>query len=190
VSGPRYGAAAVSDVRPVDDLEASFLAGEPDALRQAYDAHGPLVYTLCARSLGRELAGDVTQDVFAAGWLARGSYDPSRGSLAGWLVGIARNKIVDQLRRNGRRPASEPLPPTDLPQVPTVEVVDSLADRLLLADAMSQLAGRARQLIELSFYEDLSHHEIADRCNLPLGTVKSDIRRGLSRMRRHLERAK
>ena len=179
----------VPEVNAVDDVEASFVAGEPDALRRAYEAHGTLIYTLCRRSLGAEVAKDFTQEIFASGWFARRQYDPSRGSLGGWLVGIARNKIIDQLRAQNRRPQlvnGETSIGTAL--LSPVEV-DALADRLLLADAMAQLPARSRRMIELAFFEELTHLEIAERCRLPLGTVKSDIRRGLARMRRQLERA-
>lgn len=178
----------VREVSAVDDVEASFVAGEDDALRRAYDAHGRLVYTLCRRSLGSDLASDVTQEVFAAGWFARHQYDPSRGSLGGWLVGIARNKIIEHLRAQGRRPSTVETPPSGLPAALTVAEIEGLADRLLLADALAQLPDRPKRLIELAFFEQLTHPEIAKRCDLPIGTVKSDIRRGLARMRRHLER--
>lgn len=182
---------SVPEVHAVDDIEASFVAGEPDALRRAYDAHGRLVYTLCKRSLGTEVAKDLTQEVFAAGWFARRQYDPSRGSLGAWLVGIARNKIIDHVRAQNRRPqlSGDEAPATTGASSPTVAEVDALADRLLLADAMAQLPDRSKRVIELAFYEELTHPEIAARCELPIGTVKSDIRRGLARMRRHLERA-
>lgn len=178
----------IRDVHLVDDLEAAFVAGDPDALRRAYDAHGRLVYTLCRRSLGNDAANDVTQEVFAAGWFARRQFDPSRGSLGAWLVGIAKNKIIDHLRAQGRRPqlAEAQEAPSASPLAPAE--VDALADRLLLADAMAQLPERSKKMIELAFYEELTHPEIAARCDLPLGTVKSDIRRGLARLRRHLER--
>ncbi|MSV89721.1 MAG: sigma-70 family RNA polymerase sigma factor [Actinobacteria bacterium] len=171
----------------IDDVEASFVAGDDQALRRAYDAHGRLVYTLCRRSLGSDAATDVTQEVFAAGWFARRQYDPSRGSLGGWLVGIARNKVIDHLRAQGRRPSTVGTPSSDLPAALTEAEVESLADRLLLADALAQLPDRPKRLIELAFFEQLTHPEIAERCDLPIGTVKSDIRRGLARMRRHLE---
>jgi RNA polymerase sigma factor (sigma-70 family) len=172
----------------VDDLETAFVAGAPDALKRAYDAHGRLVYTLCRRSLGNEAATDVTQEVFAAGWFARQQFDPSRGSLGAWLVGIAKNKIIDHLRAQSRRPQLADGP--DSPTAPAIEPteVERLADRLLLADAMAQLPERAKKMIELAFFEELTHPEIAARCDVPLGTVKSDIRRGLARLRRHLER--
>jgi RNA polymerase sigma-70 factor (ECF subfamily) len=176
------------DVYAVDDLEASFVAGDDDALRRAYDEHGRLVYTLCRRSLGSDVARDITQEVFAAGWFARRQYDPSRGSLAGWLVGIARHKIIDHLRAQSRRPTTTETPAAGMPAALTVADVEALADRLLLADALAQLPERPKRLIELAFFEQLTHPEIAERCELPIGTVKSDIRRGLAKMRRHLER--
>ncbi len=190
MTGHRYAVGVhVPEVHAVDDVEAAFVAGDPDALRRAYDAHGSLVYTLCRRSLGPEVAKDLTQEVFAAGWFARRQYDPSRGSLGGWLVGIARNKIIDHVRAQNRRPQ---LSGTEAPAGaanPSPAEVDALADRLLLADAMAQLPDRSKRVIELAFFEELTHPEIAARCDLPIGTVKSDIRRGLARLRRHLERA-
>lgn len=187
--------ATVSDVHPVNDLEASFVAGEDDALRRAYDAHGALVYTLCRRSLGTDTAGDITQEVFAKAWFARGQYDPSRGSLAGWLVGITRHKILDHLRAQGRRPQAAHVPPAHVSAASAGAItlapaeVEQMADRLLLADAMAQLPSRSKRMLELAFFEELTHPEIAQRCDVPIGTVKSDIRRGLARLRRHLEGA-
>jgi RNA polymerase sigma factor (sigma-70 family) len=174
------------DARVVDDLESAFVDGAPDALRRLYDAHGRLVYTLCRRSLGAESAADVTQEVFVAAWQARHQYNPERGSLGGWLTGIARNKVIDALRAQSRRPMTtdEEVPPS----AATAAGVDRLADRLLLADAMNQLGDRTKRVLELAFFEELTHPEIAERCGMPLGTVKSDIRRGLARLRRHLER--
>lgn len=172
----------------VDEAEASFARGDPDALRAAYDAHGSIVYTYCARTLGPDQARDVTQEVFLAAWRARERYDATRGSLAGWLMGIAKNKIVDQLRANGRC-VSTVGGDDVLETVVSVEQVSELADRMLVADAVEHLPERARRIVELAFYEDLTHSQIAERTNLPLGTIKSDIRRGLARMRRHLEDA-
>jgi RNA polymerase sigma factor (sigma-70 family) len=170
-----------------DDIEATFAAGGVDALQRVYDAYGRLVFSLCRRSLGNETAADVTQEVFVAAWQARHQFDRSRGSLAGWLMGIARNKVVDNLRAQSRRPVTTNDPtPVDAPV--SAKAVDDLADRLLLAEALAELPDRSKRVIELAFFEDLTHPEIAARCDLPLGTVKSDIRRGLARMRRHLER--
>jgi RNA polymerase sigma-70 factor (ECF subfamily) len=101
------------------------------------------------------------------------------------LVGIARNKVLESLRRRRVRLIG------DHDEVPaetaSPDVVDVLADRLLLSDALGHLPERSRQLITLAFDEQLSHAEIAERTGVPLGTVKSDIRRGLRRLKGVLE---
>ena len=124
--------------------------------------------------------------MFLAAWRAHERYDADRGSLAGWLMGIAKNKVIDQLRATGRRVST--VGGVDMAHMATeVEEVSALANRLLVSDAVKTLPERARTVVELAFYEELTHGEIAERTNLPLGTIKSDIRRGLTRMRRHLE---
>jgi RNA polymerase sigma-70 factor (ECF subfamily) len=184
----RYSRAVSStEAQTGDDVEHAFVAGRDDALRKAYDAYGRLVFTLCRRSLDAEAAADVTQEVFVAAWQARARFDPERGSLAGWLVAIARNKVIDSIRAQARRPmAARDTDQRD--DAAVASAVDATADRLLVAEAMRELPDRAQHVIRLAFFEDLSHQEIAERTSLPLGTVKSDIRRGLARMRRHLER--
>lgn len=183
----RYSAPVTGgELRAVDPAEAAFERGDDHALKLAYDAHGSLIYTYCKRSLGAELAKDVTQEVFLAAWRARERFDSSRGSLAGWLMGIAKNKVIDQIRLTGRRVST--VGGTDLVELnATPEQVSALADRLLVSEAVDSLPERARRVVELAFYEDLTHAQIAERTDLPLGTIKSDIRRGLARMRRHLE---
>ena len=174
------------ELRAVDPAEVAFSQGDEHALKAAYDAHGSLIYTYCKRSLGAEVAKDVTQEVFIAAWRARERFDSERGSLAGWLMGIAKNKVIDQLRHAGRRVST--VGGTDMVEfAATTEHVGALADRLLVNDAIASLPERARNVVELAFLEDLTHAQIAERTDLPLGTIKSDIRRGLARMRRHLE---
>ncbi len=169
----------------VDELESDFHRGADDSLRRAYDEHGSLVFSFCRRSLGSTEAADVTQEVFLAAWKAHDRFDADRGSLRGWLMGIARNKVIDRLRHNSRRPQIASAEVDDRPA--TSHDIDRMSDRMVLATALDELPPRSRQLIELSFYQQLTHAEIADRTGVPLGTVKSDIRRGLSRLRRHLE---
>lgn len=174
-----------AESRDFDDVDAAFLRGDDDALRRAYDAHGRLIYTFCARSLGEERAHDVTQEVFLSAWRARDRFDPSRGTLAGWLTGIAKNRIIDSVRAE-KRHSDRRAPEHDM-ELPTESQTEALADRLLLADALRILPERSREVVTLAFFEDLTHPQIAERTALPLGTVKSDIRRGLARIRRHLE---
>ena len=175
--------AAVESLDDVD-IDLAFRSAGEHALKLAYDAHGSLIYTFVRRSLGADLAADVTQEVFLNAWRARHRFDPERGTLAGWLIGIAKNRVIDVLRAQGRRPKSSDF---EMGDMPGPEGVDQLADRMLMAEALKSLPERQRATIEASFYEDLTHQQIAERTNTPLGTVKSDIRRGLQALKRHLE---
>jgi RNA polymerase sigma factor (sigma-70 family) len=167
-------------------LDRLFADGDDRALRSAYEAHGSLVYTFCKRTVGAETAHDVTQEVFLAAWRARDRFDPDRGTLAGWLIGIAKNKILDSLRRRQvYLIGDEDLPAASV----TADQVDTTADRMLLANALGELTPRARRVVELAYLNDMTHDQIAQHTSLPLGTVKSDIRRGLDRLRLHLERS-
>jgi RNA polymerase sigma factor (sigma-70 family) len=168
----------------VDDVDAAFAEGGVDALRRAYDAYGSMIYTMCRRALGTDLATDATQEVFVSAWRARAQFDPLRGSLGAWLTGIAKHRIVDVFRAQQRQPVAGEI---DSASADGPSGVDEMLDRVLLAEAIGQLPASSQRLIKLAFFEQLTHMEIAERCALPLGTVKSDIRRGLARLRRHLE---
>jgi RNA polymerase sigma factor (sigma-70 family) len=169
-------------------VAAAWVAGDDSALRQAFEQFGTLVFTYCLRSLGnRESAADCSQEVFISAWRSRDRYDPSKGTLAGWLMGIARFKVIDAHRRSSTIPTPD-ADAADARREETVEPeADQLADRLLVARALETLPGRAREVVELAFYSDLTQTEIAERLDLPLGTVKSDVRRALLRLRAHLE---
>lgn len=176
------------DLRVVDIVEQAFAQGSEDGLRRAYDAHGALIHTLCARA-NPTLAADLTQEVFLAAWRAHHRFDPARGPLAAWLVGIAKNKIIDSYRKGGRQvPLVNDPDGIRLASVSHNETeVEDLANRLLVTEALTSLGERPRRIVELAFFEDLTHEQIAERTSVPLGTVKSDIRRGLTRLRRFLE---
>ncbi len=176
------------DERTRDEAIARALAlGERSALAEAYDVHGRLVFSFCRRSLSPERAADATQEVFLAAWRSRERYQPDRGSLAGWLLGIARFKVIDAMRADGRAPVPrDPSIGSDTLGVADVDIT-STAERMLLAEAIDALPERAREMVRLAFFEDLTHTQISERCSVPLGTVKSDIRRSLERLRRHLE---
>jgi RNA polymerase sigma-70 factor (ECF subfamily) len=175
----------VSPLRELDDVDAAFAEGGVGALERAYEAYGTMVFTMCRRALGPDLAADATQEVFVSAWRGRTQFDATRGSLAAWLTGIARHRIVDVVRAQSRiRVAGD----VDVRDAPSPAAIDELLDRVLLNDALERLPDGPKRLIELAFFEHLTHAEIAERTALPLGTVKSDIRRGLARLRRHMER--
>lgn len=182
-----FGGRAPTMPSEADALEARFRDGTDEILKRAYELHGSLVYTFCRRAVGTELANDVTQEVFLTAWRKRDRYDPEKGSLAGWLMGIARNKLLEQLRRRQLHLIADERPGASVTMTSPDEV-SALSNRLLLATALDQLPERTRSVVTLAYRDDLTHHEIAARTALPLGTVKSDLRRGLERLRRHLER--
>lgn len=176
---------------PDADLELArdFSAGDDLTVARVYQRYGALVHTVAARALGDpDEAADVAQQVFIAAWQSRGRFRPSAGGLAGWLIGITRHKIADAwaARDRDRRitdgAAAATLDPADRSPSPT-----QLVDRMLLADELSRLAGPQRTIMRLAFYDGLTHTEIAELLGVPLGTVKSHIRRSLAQLRARLD---
>jgi RNA polymerase sigma-70 factor (ECF subfamily) len=168
-------------------LAAAFVAGDEQALRTAYDRWGGLVHAFCVRSLAsRADAEEATAQVFINAWRGRAGFDASKGSLAGWLLGIARRVVADiwaaAARERQVREALEHVRPEQ-----EVTSPDQLVDRLLVADAMAQLRPEQRQAVGLAFYDGLTHAQVASTMGLPLGTTKTHIRRGLAVLRRRLE---
>ena len=171
-----------------DELAERLRAGDEKALRTAYERHGSAVLYLCQRLLGnRADAEDVTQVTFVAAWTGRDGFDPQRGTMLGWLLGIARRKAVDRLRSAAR---DERVTETVRAQVSTPDELDTperVVDRLVVADELGRLPAEQRRTLELAFFDDLTHPQIAAVTGLPLGTVKSHIRRGMASLRRRWE---
>jgi RNA polymerase sigma-70 factor (ECF subfamily) len=176
-------------VRYEEHLDDRFRAGDDDALREAYHRFARAVHHLAAAQLASPPdAEDVTQAVFVAAWQRRAAFDPDRGTLLGWLMGITRRKIIDHLRERGRRiRINEAASRFGFAPSGEADDADRLVRRLVVADAMNRLPDAERRLLTLAFYEDLSHQQIAAVTNLPLGTVKSHLRRGLARLRHRWE---
>ena len=171
-----------------DELAERLRDGDEKALRTAYDRHGAAVLYLAQRLLGnRADAEDVTQLTFVAAWAGRDSFDPRRGTILGWLLGIARRKAVDRMRSAARddklvETVRSQVVPAEEPERP-----ERVVDRLVVADELGRLPEEQRRTLELAFFDDLTHPQIAAVTGLPLGTVKSHIRRGMANLRRRWE---
>lgn len=169
-------------------LNALFVAGDDAALEQLYRRWSPVVFTLALRSLGdRGDAEDVTQRTFVSAWTSRSTFDPAKARLSTWLISIAKRRIADTHESRAKiRAIQAELQRTTRPQDLVREAPD-LAETLLLAAELQELEPDARAVMRLAFFDDLTHQQIAHRLGMPLGTVKSHIRRSLTRMRDRLE---
>jgi RNA polymerase sigma-70 factor, ECF subfamily len=184
-------AATDAGLAPADreaELTRRFRDGDPAALREAYHHQGRVVFALALRALGAHHdAEDVVQQVFVRAWRARTTLDPARGALGAWLVGITRRQIADRLTAKAReRRVAERLALT-APSHPDTTVTDDLLDAVVVADELKNLPPQQRAVVQLAVFDDLTHQQIAALTGLPIGTVKSHLRRGLQRLRRRWE---
>lgn len=174
---------------PLALLMARVAAGQERALADLYDATSHRVYGLVLHILReREAAEEATLDVYTQIWRRGAQYDPSRGSVMGFVLTLARTRGVDLLRARVRRsgfenPLQDALDLADPGPSPEMVSRDSLAARRLHV-ALEALPRDQRQAIEAAYFGGLSHKEVAKSLGQPLGTVKTRIRDGLMALRR------
>lgn len=158
--------------------------GSEAALQSLHRRYAPLVFHIACKSLDRSAAEEITQDVFLALWRKAASFDPTRGSLRTWLLGITHHRILDELRSRARRPTGMPAEDLDL------SAQDPLPDELVWREyqrrsieaALAALPDAQRRALRLAYFSDLSHEAVADALQVPLGTAKTRIRSGLRRL--------
>ena len=160
---------------------------DESALAEVYDRYGNLVYAVALRVLRDTAAAEeVLQDIFHRLWIAAARFDPGRGSLPAWLAVNARHRAIDCLRR--REPAEETgdvqrdiVLPFDLEdQVYRGRILERIRA------ALTHMPEAQRNLVELAFFEGLTHSELAQRTGDPLGTVKSRLRAAIAGLRKEL----
>jgi len=166
-------------------------AGEPQALARLYDETCHLIYSVAMRILGNQAdAEEATLDVYSQVWRSAKDYDRGRGSPSSWLIMLARSRSLDHRRRRTSRKEHEaPLeaagdPRSDLEPPETTAALAQAGARVRAA--VEELAPDQKQAIELSFFMGFTHSELAEALGQPLGTVKTRIRLGLSRLRQLL----
>ena len=162
------------------------------AFEQLYDRHCRLVYGLVFRIVQQAgSAEEIVQDVFLQLWRNASQYDASRGPFLPWLLTMARNRALDTLRLKSERQRRREDQSEELPSICAVPQFEKELDQKRRAsrirELMTSLQPQQKRAIELAYFEGLSHTEIADTLNEPLGTVKSWIRNGLMRLREGLQ---
>jgi len=167
---------------------ARMARGEGDAVAELYDRHARPIYSLALRILGDTTeAEDIVQEVFSQAWQQAARYNASRGAVGAWLLTLARSRAIDRLRAKRARPGDvsdervagqlvDAGPPADLLVLSSEQVARVRA-------ALDELPLLQRAAIELAYYEGLTHAEIADRLEQPLGTVKTRIRLAMLKLR-------
>ena len=161
------------------------------ALASLYDATMPRVYGVVLRIVRKSaLAEEVVEDTFFQVWRQAARFDCTRGKAWAWLLGMARSRAIDALRREARF-QHDSLDLETAPDVPdhrpaADELLDTAREHADLHRALILLNAQPRQLVAMAFFKGLSHEEIANETSLPLGTVKSQIRRALINLRQTL----
>jgi RNA polymerase sigma-70 factor (ECF subfamily) len=172
-------------------LLARTATGDQHALARIYDLTSRLVYGVVLRIVGNPAdAEEVTLDVFSQVWRSAADYSPGRASPATWLILLARSRALDFVRsRTTRQRRETPLDPEIDPpsEAGSAEQAAWMRERrTIVRRAMGSLQPEQRQLIELSFFEGLTHSQLAERLDQPLGTIKTRIRSGLTKLRQTL----
>jgi RNA polymerase sigma-70 factor (ECF subfamily) len=185
---------ATSSIDPA--LLASIVKGDEQAFSQLYDHSSTLLYTLAFRILGnQEEADELLQDVYLEVWRKVARYDIGRGTPIAWLITLTRSRAIDRVRARTVRGRNATMPLDDVVASRVADLgpspYETQADqelRIAVGTAITSLPAAQQQAIELAYYEGLSHNEIAARLNQPLGTVKTRIKLGMSKLRDSLRR--
>ena len=163
-----------------------FRSGDEAAFEAIFREYAGLVYSVARRTIGDATeAEDVLQQVFAAAWQGRGRFQPDRATLSSWLMGIARHKIVAALERRTRRRLVDVQLRQELVGAGELSVDGvpvRVIGRLGIDQRLGQLPEAPREVLRLAIVDDLTHTQIAERLQMPLGTVKSHIRRSLRKL--------
>ena len=159
-----------------------------EAVRALYRTYSGELYGFALNSLGeRGAAEEIVQEVFMRGWRHAGSYDPGRGSARTWLYQITRHAIIDARRRAAVRPGLAIHEPSESAAPATAPSIEQAMLGWQVASALERLTPDHRQMIRLAHFQGLSMREIAERCELPIGTVKSRTWYALRSLRLVLE---
>jgi RNA polymerase sigma-70 factor (ECF subfamily) len=161
--------------------------GDSEALRTLNARYGRKLAAIANRFLSDEAdAEEIAADVLWHAWRQAASFDPGRGSVAAWLVTIARSRTLDRLRaRRARQMPTVREPEADPAPDPTTSL-DQAERAAIVRRAIAGLEAHERKLLEMAYFSDLSQSEIADKLSMPLGTVKTRVRNAMIKLREAL----
>lgn len=162
--------------------------GDARAFEVVFDRHADAAFSLAYRMCGRRsTAEDVVQEAFLSLWRSGARYDPSRGSVRSWILGVVRNRSVDLFRRDVVRTARDVNADDAVQRLPAVDDVAGEAERRedagQIRRALRELPADQRRVIELAYFGGFTHSQIAELLALPAGTVKGRMRLGLTKLR-------
>ncbi len=181
------------DIRNLADEEIMHLVqeGNPRAFELLYDRHGGPAFSLAYRMVGnRVTAEDISQEAFLSIWRSRLRYQPARGSVRTWVLGIVHHRAIDALRRNlvhdKRRASAEGIEERFEAAEQTDVEVARRDEARVVRGALEELPDEQVKVIELAYFGGFSHSQIAEMLEMPIGTVKGRMRLGLDKLRRQL----
>lgn len=164
-------------------------AGEPRAMNLCIDQYGSLVWGIVRRYISDGVeAEDLVQEIFTEVWKKAAAYDPEIAAESTYIALISRRRSIDFLRRQGRQPGFEPLTAAESIPLPDLEKASVSFDLETVKSSVADLPSDTRELFHLFFDNGFTHPEIAEKTGLPLGTVKTRLRRGLITLRNQLRR--
>lgn len=169
----------------LDDLLGRVADGDRDAFNTFYDATADLVYGISRRVVvDLHLAAEITQEVFLEVWRKAHSFDRSRGSARTWVAVMAKRRAIDVVRSTQASRDRDEARPSGVtePGDPVGDTVADHDDRARVSAALGTLSDLQREALDLAFYGGLTHREVAEKLDVPLGTVKTRIRDGLTRL--------
>lgn len=187
----RYPERTITEERDDAALLRLVQSGDDQALAALYDRHGGIAYGLAYRITGDAAAAeDAVQDAFVSMWKQAPRFDPERGQVRSWLLTIVHHKAVDLVRRRSNRPERQ-LPDgaeeflVDAQGRPD-EIAETSMDARAVREAVTRIPEDQRRTVEMAYFLGMTHVEIAEAMDVPLGTVKSRLRIAMEKLRDYL----
>ncbi len=164
--------------------------GDRKAVEECLDRYGGLVWAMALRwSQNQSDAEDTVQDIFIELWRTSDRFDPEKGTEVTFIATIARRRLIDRRRKRLREAARiAPAGDHDIEQMPGTQhlALEGAGEASMARKALDQLPPDRRRVLQLSIYEGLTHEQISQKTGIPIGTVKSHVRRGLKTVRNFL----